>query len=177
MSTISMFLYIQVSELSITNMMGWRICCLFLDINKPTKQNVYRLCSNMINAWLPFLDDHVLNHEAQLKHFLSLPYFNKLSGILHSQLCTLQLVYYTPRLLLQPLDSKNSLFPCSQLYIENILTEQYSQYVPLLLDFGSLHYFLLNPLEYCHCLLLLLSQFKIDMALKIYQLIPLKCHF
>ena len=68
-------------------------------------------------------------------------------------------------------------FAVGQLYIENILTEQYSQYVHLLLDFGSLHYFLLNPLEYCHCLLLLLSQFKIDMALKIYQLIPLKCHF
>lgn len=86
----------------------------------------------MIDLWFPLLHDNLSNHEAQLEHFLALPYLNKVSGILHSQLCTLRLIYQTSCLMLQPLDSKDSLFPYSLLYTENIHTKQYFQYDTLI---------------------------------------------
>ena len=88
----------------------------------------------MIDSWFPFLDDHLLNHEAQLEVLLALPYSNKVSEILHPQLLTLRLIYQTSRLMIE---SKDCIFPSSRLYIENVRTKQYSQYVHSLLDFGS----------------------------------------
>ena len=92
--------------------------------------------------------------------------------------------YVTYPLMNQQIDLSNFLFnvatscpfPYFRNYIENIRTMQYSQYIHSLLDFGYHHHSVLNVLYFRHCPLLLLSQVQIDMALKVYRLIPLKCH-
>ena len=74
---------------------------------------------------------------------------NQVSETLRPQLFTLRLIFQISRLMLQPIDSKDSLFPSSRLYIESNCTKQYSQNFHSLLDFDSHRHFPLNPL---HCL-------------------------